>query len=253
MTPSTDTSSSSPGSVDAPWEFFDRIYCISLTERTDRQDEARAQFERVGLSDRVEFVLVPKHPENPEEGIFTSHRDCLRRGLDAGAEILLIFEDDILFDRFSSETLRNAVAFMKADSDWDILFMGCLVKGIQPTPHPSVVKIRYRCSAHAYIVHRRFGRDLAARPWAGTAWDDLLRELSHGRAYAFSPAVAFQSESRTDNDALRGLDRFRRLCGGIRRVQKLNEFYHRNKKAVIAAHIVSAVAGLAAALAIIRT
>lgn len=223
-----------------PWDVFDRIYCISLAERTDRQKAARAQFERVGLSGRVEFLLVSKHPSDPEEGIFTSHRECLRRGLDAGAETLLVFEDDILFDRFTAEILQNAVAFMAAEPDWDILFMGCLVKGIQKTPYPSVVKIRYQCSAHAYALHRRFAERLAGRQWEGTAWDDLLRETSDGRAYALSPAVAFQSDSPTDNDALRGLDRFRRLCGGIRRVQKLNEWYHRHKTVIVAAHILAA-------------
>jgi hypothetical protein len=239
--------------ADDPWDVFDRIYCISLSERADRQREARAQFDRVGLSHRVEFLLVSKHPADPEEGIFTSHRECLRRGLDAGAETILVFEDDILFDRFSGEALRNAAAFMAAEPGWDILFMGCLVKGIQKTPYPSVVKIRYRCSAHAYAVRRRLAEVLAKRHWEGMAWDDLLREASAGRAYALSPAIAFQSDSPTDNDALRGLDRFRRLCGGIRRVQKLNEWYHRHKTAVIAAHLLAVTALLLTGLAILTT
>ncbi len=239
-------------SAASPWDAFDRIYCISLADRTDRQGEALEQFDRVGLSDRVEFVLVPKHSTDPEQGIFASHQACLRRGLDAGAETILVFEDDILFDRFSDTILLNAARFMTTDPDWDILFMGCMVKGIQPTPYPSVVKIRYRCSAHAYVVRRRFASELAARTWTGTAWDDLLRETSDGRAYALSKAIAFQSDSRTDNDALRGLDQFRRLCGGIRRVQKLNEWYHRHKTVIIAAHVLAAAAALAAVLAIFR-
>ena len=40
------------------WSFFDKVYCISLVNREDRRIEAREQFARVGLADRVEFLLV---------------------------------------------------------------------------------------------------------------------------------------------------------------------------------------------------
>lgn len=139
---------------------------------------------------------------------------------------------------------------MQAEPEWDILFMGCLVKGVQKTLYPSVVKIQYQCSAHAYVVRRKLAQSLADQSWTGIAWDDLLRETTDGRAFALSPAIAFQSDSRTDNDALRWLDRFRRLCGGIRRVQKLNEWYHRHKTAIITAHVLAVLGTLAAALAI---
>jgi len=48
------------------WEFFDRVYCISLVNRTDRRAEAQKQFEKVGLQDKVEFVkrefMIPTLP-----------------------------------------------------------------------------------------------------------------------------------------------------------------------------------------------
>ena len=33
------------------------------------------------------------------------------------------------------------------------------------------------------------------------------------------------------------LDKFRRLCGGLQRIQKRNEWYHRNRPIVIALHV----------------
>ena len=36
-------------SLPAVWQCVDRVYCISLTERTDRQASARAQFAVVHL------------------------------------------------------------------------------------------------------------------------------------------------------------------------------------------------------------
>ena len=84
----------------AGWDCFDKIYCISLTERTDRRATARAQFESVGLSNLVEFVIIEKHPEGSERGCYESHMTCMGKGLAEGAERILIFEDDIVFDRF---------------------------------------------------------------------------------------------------------------------------------------------------------
>ena len=79
------------------WEYFDKFYCISLNERSDRREDAKIQFEKIGLSDKVEFVIVKKHPHNSEQGIFESHMSCVKKGILAGANHIVIFEDDILF------------------------------------------------------------------------------------------------------------------------------------------------------------
>jgi len=74
-------------------------------------------------------------------------------------------------------------------------------------------------------------------PWQGIAFDDMLRKQAAG-FYAVYPAFAFQSNTASDNDSCRRLERIRRLWGGLRRIQKANEFYHRHKAIVIAVHIV---------------
>lgn len=38
------------------WDFFDRIYCISVEEREDRRQAAAASFSKVGLNGKVESV-----------------------------------------------------------------------------------------------------------------------------------------------------------------------------------------------------
>ena len=63
------------------WEYFDKFYCISIEERADRRADAKVQFEKVGLADKVEFVIVQKHPYNCEEGIYNSHMACIKKGL----------------------------------------------------------------------------------------------------------------------------------------------------------------------------
>ena len=81
------------------WAFFDKIYCISLDTRPDRRKQAEKQFADVGLLERVEFIIVEKHPVNQEKGIFQSHMFCLSKGLKANARNILIFEDDVFFKK----------------------------------------------------------------------------------------------------------------------------------------------------------
>jgi GR25 family glycosyltransferase involved in LPS biosynthesis len=220
----------------AAWDFFDKVYCISLAGRPDRRAEAEAQFARVGLGGRVEFVVVRKHPTDCEQGIYESHLQCLSRGLAEGATQILVFEDDILFDGFTAAALERCVAFLEAEPEWHMLFLGCMVKGSRRTPFTGVAQVRYRSLTHAYAIHRRFAEQLVARPWHGVPYDDFLRDLKDERTFALSPSFAFQSNSPSDNERYLPLDRVRRLLGGLRRLQKLDAFYHRNRRVIIGAH-----------------
>jgi len=219
------------------WDYFDKIYCISLNEREDRRAAAKIQFSNVGLLDKVEFVIVKKHPHNCEQGIFESHMACIKKGIQANANNIVIFEDDILFERFNPTSLKNCIDFLSSNPHWNILFFGCLVSGSERTENKSVLKIKYSTLAHAYVLNRKFAQSLIKIPWQEIAYDDMLRNLVDG-FYAIYPSFSFQSNYRSDNERYVRLDKFRRLCGGLWRIQKLNEFYHRHRIIVIALHII---------------
>jgi len=221
----------------AAWDYFDKIFCISLSHRTDRREEAGRQFAAVGLSDRVEFLIVEKDSEDPERGCYESHLACLRKGLEAGAELIVVFEDDILFSRFTPDRLDQAASFCRRHQKFQVLFLGCLVRGSRRTDYPGIRNISFRCSAHAYVIPRRFAEILVRSPWREIAYDDFLRTFSDGEMYALCPSFAFQSNSMTDNDKWRKLDRVRRFLGGIQRIQKMDEFYHRRRPWIVGAHV----------------
>ena len=223
-------------SLTALWAHFDTIYCISLDERQDRRRAARVQFDKVGLADRVEFVVVEKHPVDAEQGIYESHMACMRKAIAADARTMMIFEEDIVFDRFNEAVLADCVDFLSTTSSWKIFFLGCLVYRSRKTGKRAVLKVRYRSLTHAYVVERRFAEMLVERPWRKIPYDILLRHMAKN-AYAVHPAFAFQSNARTDNMRLLMLDRFRRLCGGLARIQKMNEWFHYNRLAIIGVHI----------------
>lgn len=225
-----------------PWAFFDRLYCISLRDRTDRRERARLEFSRMGIVERVEFVLVDKDHNDPCRGIFASHLLCMEKAIDAGARQWVVFEDDVVFHRYDPKILKNAVTHLSTCSTWSLLFFGCLIKGSSKTGNPKVKKIRYQALAHAYAVSRAFGTKILSQPWRGTPYDVMLRSLCDDYL-GVTPFFAFQSNAETDNDACLGLDRFRRCFGGLGFIQLMNEFFHAHRLMIILGHL-AVLAGL---------
>lgn len=220
-----------------PWSCFDRIYCINLKERPDRRSHAECQFAKVGLAGRVTYMTAARHPQDCEQGIYESHLACIRQGLAAGARRMLVFEDDVLFDNYQPSKLCAALEFLEEQPDWRIFFLGCLVKKSRATRSSAVRTVTYRCLAHAYALNRPAAEAIVRQPWCGLPFDAMLAR-SMPTAYACYPAVAFQSDAASDNYRHKKLDAFRRWCGGLKRIQKFNEWYHRHAAVLAAAHLI---------------
>jgi hypothetical protein len=235
-------------SLEPVWNRIDRVYCISLESRTDRQASARNQFAGVGLDGKVTFHIARRHPTNCEQGIFESHQACLKMGLDAGARHILVFEDDVVFGRFNGSQLVPGIDYYLNTNDGDILFLGCLVNGSRATGIPGLRRIQYRCLAHAYLIRPSLAREVVNSPWNRIPYDIWLRNRIE-KPLALYPAIAFQSNSPSDNSRHRTLDVIRRLFGGLRFIQMVNERYHRFRYAVIAAHLLVIAAAILWALA----
>lgn len=225
------------------WELFDKIYCISLAERRDRRASAESQFVKAGLGNRVDFHIARKHPEDTEQGIYESHLACLAAGLAAGAQTILIFEDDVLLTPMD-DRLAVRLSAALAIEGWEMLCLGALVDGSSAAEVPGVRRIHYRALTHAYAVPAATARRLVEIPWTGTPYDGMLRSEIR-QAYALYPAVAFQSNSPSDNEKHPRLERLRIWFGGLRRIQRINEIYHRHRRLLLALHMVALLAILA--------
>jgi hypothetical protein len=210
------------------WGYFDRFYCVSLRHREDRRLSARDEFAKVGLADRVEFVLGDRHRFDMEQGVYESHMLCLRKGLAAGAKNIVIFEDDIEFDHFDPERLQTCVAFLKTHPTWKVFLLGALICGSRKTTNPCIQKVRYQSLTHAYVLNRPYAQTLAYEPWQGIVNDTLFRPLKDD-VYALYPMCAFQKYFTSDNYKYPYLIIIRRLLGGLKRIQQAFEFYHRHK------------------------
>lgn len=224
------------------WEFFDKIYCISLASRPDRLREAKRQFSAVGLAERVEFIIVHKNTADQAEGIFQSHMHCLKKGLAAGARHILVFEDDIFFHTFNGQRLHEACRFLRQTQGWDAFFLGCLTSGSAKTGSPALRRIRYRCLAHAYALCRPFAERLVSEEWRGIPFDNLLGRYND-RFFAMHPMCAFQGLAGSDNKTVL-IDRLRNLCGGLPLIQKSNEVFQNHKAVFMAMHILLGAAAI---------
>ena len=219
------------------WDFFDRLYCISLREREDRRQSALKEFSKVGLADRVEFVIGERHSPNFEQEVYESHMLCLRKGLAAGARNIVVFEDDVEFDRFDPERLRSCTEFLRQHPEWKVLLLGALIRSSHKTTNPRVQKVRYQSLTHAYALNRHYAETLAYEPWQGIVNDTLFRPLTDD-LYAIYPMCAFQNNFTSDNYKYPKLEVIRNLLGGLKRIQKANEFYLRHKFGIYAAQVV---------------
>lgn len=224
------------------WTFFDKIFCISIDTRSDRREHVKNQFAEIGLLDRVEFVIVTKHPTNQEQGIFESHMACLHKGLTAGSRHILVFEDDVFFQRYDPVALRRLCDYIDTKVRWNGLFLGCMTDGSARTENENLMKIDYRTLAHAYALNRPFAEKLVENGWQGIPFDEFLRQNQED-FYAIYPMCAFQGHLGTDNQRI-AIDRIRRLFGGLPFIQRVNELYHNHPLPLLGATAGITIAGV---------
>ena len=191
------------------WSFIDAAYCISLFEREDRAAQATAAFNEIGLSSRLLFYRPNRHPTNPAQGIWNSHREIARRALAAGHSRIAVFEDDVCFDRGLSPRKLDQIKrlLQSLPEDWQIFFLGhwpltCRFVRL------GLLQTRSVC-AHAYIANRNLLEWMATSDYrqhqldnpkstiVGTGIDHAFAKLP--RAYAVYPMVAIQSASPSDH------------------------------------------------------
>lgn len=108
---------------------FDRVRIINLADRPDRRSEMTAQIERIGGfdGDRIAFRTVER-PADPggfpslgARGCFESQLTVLREARDAGAQSLLLFEDDL---DFTADVLTRGRLLLDrlAGTDWSFFY-----------------------------------------------------------------------------------------------------------------------------------
>ncbi|MFW6281320.1 MAG: glycosyltransferase family 25 protein [bacterium] len=118
-------------------DYFDKIVCITLDERYDKEMEVKKRFDNLGI--KVEWFRAVKYNFIPnivkylsktqhsyfnehqpyEIGAALSHYTVMKKALLEGHEKILVFEDDVLFQKDFHSKFEKYME--KAPEDWDML------------------------------------------------------------------------------------------------------------------------------------
>lgn len=140
-----------------PFDFFDQIYCINLPEAHDRWSKVSEVFTQLDIIDRIQRVSAtlpnpnifkPDHPTMSFPvgmvGCSLSHLKALTIALACNAKNVLIFEDDVIFNR---------VEIPELPALWDVLYLGGEPYEQTVLVSPSLVRVGEFLGTYAYAVN----------------------------------------------------------------------------------------------------
>ena len=119
-------------SEDSLSRYFDKVYVINLTERTDRLAEVSAALERVHMpftAGKVERFSATKSTESlgfPSPGVrgcFLSHLAVLRQALEQNLASVLVLEDDVEFSNCLPR-VASSIGEQLNNYSWSFAYLG---------------------------------------------------------------------------------------------------------------------------------
>jgi len=145
-------------------KLFKNTLYINLDSRTDRNESALRQFEKMGITaTRVSAVntkdLISNYPKFGILGCGLSHLKCLNIAKEKSWEYVCICEDDIEF--INPELLKDNLRKFLEDSnspDWDVLLLGA---NLMPSKgnvklNSYSVKVGKSFSTVCYVIKKRY-------------------------------------------------------------------------------------------------
>lgn len=105
------------------FDYFDAIYCINLSRRSDRWQEVQKEFDKVGIKNKVIRFCAVETPNNWHIGCMLSHRGILKEAKKNWYKNILVFEDDVKFYWQNEQSLQLIMPFLKEEK-WDLLYLG---------------------------------------------------------------------------------------------------------------------------------
>lgn len=201
---------------------FDRVFVINLERRKDRWQQIVKELSRVGIQNYERFDAInPRFEEiSPITysamqcapwttdrnqylagscGCKFSHVEVVKLSLERGYNKILILEDDVKFNFFSSRNLKRAL--QELPEDWELLyFAGNNVH--QPEPYKANISLVKRTfSTCAYAVNLRIGKIIESFAVnSGLEIDVYYADniQARKRSYLIRPGIAKQRAGWSD-------------------------------------------------------
>jgi GR25 family glycosyltransferase involved in LPS biosynthesis len=134
-----------------PFDFFDKIFCINLDERTDRWEKSKKEFNRIGILEKVERFSAIKEDDG-RLGIIKSNLEIIKYAKKENLNNVLIFEDDVHFIMDNVKTPLTISLSQIGDLKWSLFYLGANThnKLIKLKPNLILLKNSYAVHAMAY-------------------------------------------------------------------------------------------------------
>jgi GR25 family glycosyltransferase involved in LPS biosynthesis len=143
-----------------------QIYCINLVNRTDRRENAQAEFDKQNLI--VEFFPATDGRIDTPDGIFVypaeygctdSHVRIWKDIVEKNHDVALVLEDDVfMVDNFESK-LKIIIDEVK-NIDWDLIHLGPII----PIEKKMASKSLYwgeSLGTHAYVINLKCAQKIS--------------------------------------------------------------------------------------------
>lgn len=207
-----------------PFDFFDRIYCINLPERTDKWQQCLEEFTKLGIQNKIiKFNAIKFVGELPEQlrwiniracGCTASHREIIKICNNENVKNVLVLEDDVEFHNDPIKNLSLSINELK-NIDWDIFYLGMNVtdeKFKEPLERitPNLLKIKSALTTHAIaynssafkpiLDHIPEGLEIINWQARNESYDGFFMRyfLSQNKAFCTNEYLATQRDSFSD-------------------------------------------------------
>ena len=186
--------------------FFEKIYCINLTSRTDRWGNCQAQFSKFGMSGVQRFDAIKcNHPNlsaktNGHIGCSLSHYNIIKEAKLKNYSNILVLEDDFIFLKEPDEfNIKLKKSLDELPADWDVFYLGCnFVKGYdyEPTERYSnnLIKVNTGFCLHSVAYSAR-GIDKILKSFKRNLELDILYFSEEYRSFDWYLVREFQYEN----------------------------------------------------------
>lgn len=187
--------------LEEAWQALPPVYCIMLDDpKSERNRKLVIELNQFGLGGRAMLMMRKRDPTGHLRGSWESHRAAARIGLKRDLESIVVFEDDVYFERDRDVLLkglrRSAELLRTMPDDWQLLYLGHMPFLVWPTVKPQCWS-GLVAAIHAYVGSRSYMQwlDKHSFEYANTPLTlDLYQcGLMSTRSYLVSPPIVYQS------------------------------------------------------------
>jgi GR25 family glycosyltransferase involved in LPS biosynthesis len=161
--------------MDNPFDYFDKMFCINLDERTDRWELAQKEFERIGILDKVERFSAIKENDG-RLGVIKSNLEIVKYAKKNKLNNVLVFEDDVKFVIDNpNEYLSKAISQI-GNLKWSLFYLGA-------NTHQKLIKLKPNLILlkHAYAVH--------SMAYSSLVYDKFIRKYEGMKSISKFPDI----------------------------------------------------------------